>query len=247
MIQGTIQRMNSTIESQRNVVARHKSGENAHGRVRVAAVVGLVLLAMAGCHSSPSPKKVQEERKAAAAPAQNPAPLLNLNCVFDWIGKPTESFHYSYARHSETDSATQEADVTPQTLDGTFNITRDGQANPPILVHAVSSDSSGWQSAVAQLQMGFGMPASLMMANQMSSALVREGAEKVNGYDTVRYSVDTARLGATERGLLGTTSEKGEVWVTGPGCPVKIVMDTEAQGNNGMASKTHYEEALVKK
>jgi len=226
-------------------VARQMEGANAHQHALAAAVAGLVLLAMAGCHSAPSPR-MQEEQKGGTA-ARNPAPLLNLNCVFDWIGKPTESFHYSYARHSESDSATQEADVSPQTLDGTFNITRGGQAYPPIPVHAVSSDSSGWQSAVGQLQMGFGMPASLMMANQMSPALVREGAEKVNGYDTVRYSVDTARLGAIDRGLLGTTSEKGTVWVTGPGCPVKIVMDTEAQGNNGTAERTHYEEAIVKK
>ena len=239
--------MNRTVESQRNVVARHVRGENEYERILIAVVAGLVLLAMAGCHSSPSPTKMQEEQKAATAPARNPAPLLNLNCVFDWIGKPTESFHYSYARHSESDSAAQEADVSPQTLDGTFNITTDGKAYPPIPVHAASSDSSGWQSAVGQLQMGFGMPSSLMMANQMSSALVREGGEKVNGYDTVRYSVDTARLGAIDRGLLGTASEKGTVWVTGPGCPVKILMDTEAEGNKGMASKTHYEEAIVKK
>jgi len=235
-----------TAESQRDGAARQVKGEDEHAHA-LAAVIGLVLLAVAGCHSSPSPTKMQQEQKAAATAARNPAPLLNLNCVFDWVGKPTESFHYSYARHSESDSATQEADVSPQTLDGTFNITRGGQAYPPIPVHAVSSDSSGWQSAVGQLQMGFGMPASLMMANQMSSALVREGAEKVNGYDTVRYSVDTARLGAIDRGLLGTTSEKGTVWVAGPGCPVKIVMDTEAQGNNGTAERTHYEEAIVKK
>ena len=239
--------MNRTEESQCDVVARYVRGENEHERALIAAAVGLALLAMAGCHSTPSPTKMQEEQRAAAAPARNPAPLLNLNCVFDWISKPTESFHYSYARRSESDSATQEADVSPETLDGTINITSGGKAYPPIPAHAVSSDSHGWQSALGQLQVGFGMPSSLMMANQMSSALVRESAEKVNGYDTVRYSVDTARLGAIDRGLLGTTSEKGTVWVTGPGCPVKIVMDTEAQGNNGIASRTHYEEAIVKK
>jgi len=212
----------------------------------VVALVGLALLAMAGCHSTP-PTKVHEEEKTAAAPVHNPAPLLNLNCVMDWIGKPTESFHYSYSQRSESLSLAEEADVTPQRLEGTVNTMRDGQTSPPIAVHAVSSDTGGWQSAVSQLAIGFGMPSSLMMANQMTSALVREGTEKVNGYDTVRYSVDTARLGAVDRQLLGTSSEKGMFWVTGPGCPVKILMDTEAQGNNGMASKTHYEESIVKK
>jgi len=236
--------MSKPAESQRNVAARYLRGKNERALMTV---LGLVLLAMAGCHSSSSPTKMHEQQKAAGAPARNPAPLLNLNCVFDWIGKPTESFHYSYARRSESDSVTQEADVSPQTLDGTVNITNGGKAYPPIPAHALSSDSNAWQKAVGQLEMGFGMPSSLMMANKMSAALVREGAEKVNGYDTVRYSVDTARLGAIDRRLLGTASEKGTIWVTGPGCPVKIVMDTEAQGNNGIASKTHYEEAIVKK
>ncbi len=215
-------------------------------RTVIGVAAGLIFLGMVGCHSSSSSTKAREEQVSTAA-AKNPAPLLNLNCIFDWIGKPTESFHYSYARHNETDSATQEADVTPQTLDGTFNIVNGGQAMPAIPVHAVSSDTTGWQKAAGQLQMGFGMPSSLMMANHMSSELVRESSEKVNGYDTVRYSVDTTRLGTVDRGLLGTTSEKGTFWATGPGCPVKIVMDVEAQGNSGAVSKTHYEEAIVRK
>jgi hypothetical protein len=212
----------------------------------VAAAMGLAFLAMPGCTSNSSRTKVQDERPAEA-PAQAPALLLNLNCVFDWIGSPTESFHYSYSQHGESVSLSEEADVTPQSLDGTVNSMRDGQTYPPVPVHAVRSDTSGWRSGVGQLQIGFGMPASLMMANQMSSALVREGAEKVNGYDTVRYSVDTTRLSAVDRRLLGTSSDKGTVWVTGPGCPVKIVIDTEMQGSNGSISKTHYEEAIVKK
>ncbi len=210
-------------------------------------LAGLIFLAMVGCHSKTSPTKAQEEGKAASGAPHNPAAMVNLNCPFDWINKPTESFHYSYARKRGLDSATQEADVTPQTLDGTFNITSDGNANPPIVVHGVSSDTDGWRHAAAQLSMGFGMPSSLMMANKMSDELVREGSENMNGYDSVRYSVDTARLGVTDRTLLGTNSEKGTIWVTGPGCPVKIIMDTEAQGKGGAVVKTHYEEAIVKK
>ena len=71
-------------------------------RTVIGVAAGLIFLGMVGCHSSSSSTKAREEQVSTAA-AKNPAPLLNLNCIFDWIGKPTESFHYSYARHNETD------------------------------------------------------------------------------------------------------------------------------------------------
>jgi len=208
-------------------------------------LVGLAFLAASACNSGPSTTKAQAG-KTAAAP-QNPPPMIDLNCIIDRLRNPTEAFHYSYSRNSQSFSVTQDADVTPTTLDGTINSIRDGQKNPPQQVHAVRSDNDGWQREIGNLSIGFGMPSSLMMANNMSSELVREGTENVNGYDAVKYSVDTARLDATNRGLLGTTSEKGTVWVIGPGCPVKIVMDTEAKDSNGTVRKEHYEEALTKK
>jgi hypothetical protein len=215
-------------------------------RVLVIAALAIAQLTISSCHSDSSRMKAQEEQTATTAEPHNPAPLLNLNCVFDWIGNPTEAFHYSYSQHNESHSSMTDADVTPQSLDGTISNTMGGQAVPPVKVHAVRSDADGWRQGVSQLQMGFGVPSSLMMANKMSSELVRESAEGINGYDAVRYSVDTARLGATDRSMLGTSSEKGTVWVTGPGCPVKIVMDTETQENTA-PSKTHYELAIVKK
>jgi hypothetical protein len=210
---------------------------------------GLTLwpLSGAGCNFTP-PQKAEQEAKPAGAPAQNQAnPGMDLNCIFDRMRNPTEAFHYSYSRHGQSDFVTQEADVTPQTLDGTVNSKRDGETFPSEPVHAVRSDSNGWRMAVDHLYMGFGMPDVLQLLNHMTSVMVREGTEKVNGYDTVRYSIDTARLTAADRALLAPSSEKGTVWITGPGCPVKISMDTETHANDGSVQKDHYEEAMIKK
>ena len=85
-----------------------------------------------------------------------------------------------------------------------------------------------------------------------SSAMVREGPEKLNGYDAIKYSIDTARGTPTEKGLyqgvLGTGGfEKGTAWVTAQGCPVKFVLDSELHPNNGSVETIHYEEAMLRK
>ena len=63
-----------------------------------------------------------------------------------------------------------------------------------------------------------------------------EGAEKVNGYDTTKYSVDTSRADTAEQGLYRATLgsggfEKGTWWVTADGCPVKLSLDSELHSN----------------
>lgn len=85
-----------------------------------------------------------------------------------------------------------------------------------------------------------------------TSAKSREGDEKVNGYDAIRYSEDTARGTAMENVLYRSTLgpggfEKGAVWVTSNGCPVKFIVDSEMHLNDGSVQKDHYEEAMIKK
>jgi hypothetical protein len=75
----------------------------------------------------------------------------------------------------------------------------------------------------------------------------------VNSYDTVKYSIDTARGSPTEQALYKSIlgpggSEKGAVWVTSQGCPVRIVLDEELFSQDGtLTGKSHYEEAMIKK
>ena len=82
---------------------------------------------------------------------------------------------------------------------------------------------------------------------------MKQGAEDKNGYQTVKYSIDTTRGSMTEQGLFKTVLgpggfEKGTVWATSQGCPVQIVLDQELYANDGSSlGKAHYEEAMVKK
>ena len=96
--------------------------------------------------------------------------------------------------------------------------------------------------------------ASLFATVRNTSAVVNEGpAKDVNRYDTVKYSIDTARGTATEQALYKSIlgpggAEKGTVWVISEGCPVRIILDEELHAKDGsLLGKTHYEEAMVKK
>jgi hypothetical protein len=209
------------------------------------------LMVAIGCGGNSRATKQREDAKPAGAPAQSAAgPGIDLNCVPEHLQNPPEPFHYSYHwtgdRHLE-----QEVDVTPQTLDGTATSNNSGQ-DMTDKFHAVRSDSDAWRIAVGSLNFGIAGLAGGFALVRNGSATVREGTEQVNGYDTIRYSIDTARGDAAEQVLYKNTLgpggfEKGTVWVTSQGCPVKISLDDEIHTNDGSVSKDHYEEAMVRK
>ncbi|HZQ66980.1 MAG TPA: hypothetical protein VFA68_00565 [Terriglobales bacterium] len=88
-----------------------------------------------------------------------------------------------------------------------------------------------------------------------NSAMQRESdGGPVNGYQTIHYSIDTARWDATTRKIVGDFAvgpggyDKGDAWVTADGCPVKLILDDEMHKKDGsFLEKVHYEEAMVKK
>jgi hypothetical protein len=212
----------------------------------VLAATGLALLAVSAC--SPSPASKNAEEKSGAQPhsaATSGDARIDLNCVMDHIQNPPEAFHYSYKKTS-SNPVEEEADITPQTIDGSF---KNNSASRSF--HGVRSDASSWQGAWSSL-MGIGGMASSVALVRNSSATAREGPEKVNGYDAIKYSIDTARGNDAEKGLyrsvLGTGGfEKGTAWVTAQGCPVKFVLDSEMHPNNGSVETIHYEVAMVRK
>lgn len=218
-------------------------------RCAVIAAAGLTLLAVSACKSGPASKNAEEKsgaQQSSAATARGSAdPGIDLNCVMDHIQNPPEAFHYSYNKES-SNPVHEEADITLQTIDGSFkNSSASGS------FHGVRSDAASWQSAWSSL-MGIGGMSSAVAIVRNSSAIVREGPEKVNGYDAIKYSIDTARGNDAEKGLyrsvLGTGGfEKGMVWVTAKGCPVKLVLDSELHPNSGSVETIHYEEAMVRK
>jgi len=173
---------------------------------RIYPAAACVLLAASACNSGPSVKKTEEKsaEQNSASATQNsdssgrnkPDPGIDLNCVVDRIQNPPEAFHYSYKKDG-SNSVDEEAEVTPQTIEGTFKNNDISRA-----VHGVRSDKDGWQMAWASLMGISGMSSTFALVRN-SSAMVREGTEKVNGYDSIRYSIDTARSSAAETALYG--------------------------------------------
>jgi len=173
----------------------------------------------------------------------NAGPDIDLNCVINHIQNPPESFHYVFKVDSDNPWE-EEADITPQMIDGRF---KNNSSPDPQQFHGAPRE-------VSSNLMAIGRMASLFATVRSTSAVVNEGAEKdVNSYDTVKYSIDTARGNATEQALYKSIlgpggSEKGTVWVTSQGCPVRIVLDEELHSRDGsLMGKVHYEEALIKK
>ena len=226
----------------------------------VSAMTGMALIiagvmTVSACSSNSGSKALAERtgKDASARSAENsgtPAkadPGIDLNCIYDHLQNPRESFHYIYKKDtSENDHVDQEADITPQTIDG-FRRQPDGSQKP---VHGVRSDSEGWQSALANLTGISGMSGTVAIVNHSSAMKSEPDGAQVDGYDTIHYSIDTARFDATERSMLLKPGEyeKGDAWVTSEGCAVKLALDSELHRSDGsLIEKVHYEEAMVKK
>jgi hypothetical protein len=217
---------------------RHNAGILWGSKNMLAAV--LIVATASGCNFGP--RKKSEDRKPAAAARNTSDPGIDLNCIIDHIQNPPEAFHYSY-KHNNLD---EEGDLTPQTMDGT-RVDDSGTHT----FHGVRSDRESWQNGWVNLS-AVGGAASTFALIHSTSATVRESNEKVNGYDAIRYSVDTARATAVENVLYRSTLgaggfEKGTVWITSQGCPVKFSLDSEMHLNDGSVQKDHYEEAMIKK
>jgi hypothetical protein len=223
-----------------------------HQLIAIAGIVIALLLASA-CNSGSSTKgpieKITAESSTKAgnnlASQSDPNPGIDLNCVYEHLQNPPESFHYLYKKDA-TNHVHQEADVTPQTIDG-FRTQFDGAQQP---LHATRPDQQSWQSALAGLTGISGMSSTVAIVNHNSAMQREPDGGQVNGYSTIHYSIDTARFSAVESRMLLHPGEfeKGDAWVTSAGCPVKLSLDSELHRNDGsLIEKLHYEEAMLKK
>lgn len=214
-------------------------------------VIAVVIAGNSGCNSRTGPKPGKTNSSSApnaTASAKNPDPGIDLNCVYDRLQNPPEPFHYLY-RKDGSDHVEQQADVSPQTIEGSRR-SFDGSQQP---LHGVRSDPQSWQSALAGLTAIAGMSSTIATVNHSDAMKLEQDGGEVNGYNTVHYTIDTARFDAAAKQILGPTMgpggfEKGEAWVTSEGCPVKLALDLEMHKNDGsLLEKVHYEEAMVKK
>lgn len=202
-------------------------------------------------HGSATGNEPAGAETKAVPPQSGSGPGIDLNCVFDHLQNPPESFHYVYEKvDSDGFKVHQEADVTPQVMDG-FRAQPDGSHQP---FHGLRSDAQSWQAALAGVTGISGMSGTVATFNH-NSAMKREAdGGQVNGYETIHYSIDTARWDSTERQMLGNFAlgpggfDKGDAWVTPTGCPVRFVLDEEMHKKDGsLLEKVHYEESMAKK
>lgn len=216
-------------------------------KFRVALLATTLVIALAGCSTSPAKRTrdAKAERNSSTTAANEVFRGIDLNCVMDHIQNPSEAFHYSYQKQS-SNPVDEQADITPQTIDGSF---KNNSAIRPL--HGVRSDPQSWQAAWSGL-MGISGMSSAIAIIRSSTAITKQGPEKMNGYDATKLLIDTTTADTAEQGLyrtvLGTGGfEKGTAWVTSQGCPVKLVLDSELHGNDGDVEKIHYEIAMIRK
>src|SRR5689334_10849069 len=145
-------------------------------QVQAEALSIVLMLATGGCnsgHSSPRyDKKPAAQSQAKASDASASSPAWDLNCVYERLQNPPDSFHYNY-KHNEV---AWEADVTPTTIDGTRKAPEGVRP-----IHGVRSDTESWHGAWMNLSAISGMSSTFALIRNADSN-VREGTESVNGF-----------------------------------------------------------------
>ncbi len=162
--------------------------QKRYRQAQAGAISIVLMLGATGCKLGPSSTK--DDRKAAvqsqaAAGAANPA--WDLNCVYERLQNPPDSFHYTY-KHNEV---AWEADVTPSTIDGTR--TAPEGVRP---IHGVRSDTDSWHGAWMNLSAISGMSSTFALvrnarARKWRTALTRSATP------SIRHGRDPQKLDST--------------------------------------------------
>jgi len=142
----------------------------------------------------------------------------------------------------------KEAEITPQSM----NVTIQDKSGAH-KYHGVRSDEASWNNAVLSLSgSGLTVMSARVDSIKNKSAVVRAGAEPMNGYQTTKYSIDTTHANSLElrayEAFFGSGSyDKGTIWVTADGCPVKLILDEATRQADGRVDQLHYELDMIKR
>jgi hypothetical protein len=222
--------------------------------IRCAPALALVaLLGSFGCAGSAKQNSSEATAAAPKAPDVVPEMVNAANCmVFNTMKDPKEHFHLSLSRKDDDlrDPYVSEADFTTDSLTGTSNW-HSGQETQQI--SSVHSDADAWDAAVMLLAAPItqSVVSDLRMAQ---STAISAGPDPVGGYDTIKYTFDTARLAEPDKlrfeHLMRAEdlSVTGTIWITkDTSCMVKYVTDYHftAAKDESMGS-VHNEGSLTK-
>lgn len=213
--------------------------------------MGATLTMASGCNFGSQSKP--EEGSAPVVPMTQPNrfnPTGASVCLQQMIKNPPGPFHVSFAeRSSGQDASTVEADVTPASIDYTKRDTSAGQT---------STDTKHLARAqVTEMEVDFDLMKPVPWHGELvaaQDAAKSAGAGSVNGYNAIKYSIDTANepeaQKATFLSLMAVKDYKivGSAWVTSDtGCLVKYAIDLEQDGKDGNIKRTHFEGNVTKR
>ena len=225
----------------------------------------LVVLALAACNSGKQVKQEETKETAPKAPASNG--VIGADYCLETFMKKQNTLpgpvHFSYkVSGSNKEVKSWAGDITATTAD--FSMFTETPSNPDLAqnsaykihdgladftntFHYDRSQDHDWQMAPTmpvQSATPWGEFINKPPINQV-------GPETVNGFETIKYSVDNSKQDLMERvGFSGMKDYNlnGTVWVTkDSGCILQWAMDAQTTHKDGTISKVHYEGTVTKK
>jgi len=238
--------------------------------------IGLLLLAAPACTSKGS-KRTEGDKNSQSTRTTNPLERQfdgGTYCVQTMTQGPpvAQPLHFSN-KENESDGSSKdfEADLAGDTFDRTISERhpatdmdrelntvpggipiqiRDGFAATTHTVHYTRSDQSGWREGGNGIALG-GTPWGLFVSKP---TVTQVGTENINGYDTIKYAVDTTHQSQLDKtpllmsGRLKDYNITGSSWVLkDSNCVLQYNIDFEEDGKDGTVKKTHYEGTVTKK
>jgi hypothetical protein len=243
-------------------------------RVSETALTVCLFLAFAGCTAKSRNSKISDNAEAATTAADPSEHYFDggTYCIqkFTQGPPPPQPLHFSN-KVSESDGSAKdfEADLSGDEINQTIyeqhpandddrksiensganSSIHDGLAEMKTINHYTRSDQSGWRAAGNGAVMGVA-PWGLFI---LKPPVTRVGTEQVNGYDAVKYIVDTTHESEMEKaaGMLRQVKDyniTGTAWVLmDAACVLQYRIDDEQTAMDGKVSKTHYEGTITKK
>ena len=214
-------------------------------------VVGLAVATgmVCGCGGK---GKAKEKAAEVRSEVKESVPDLDTaeRCMVGMMRDPKEPFHLSTMRKDDdAPPFTSEAEFTPETVEGTTNW---GTGQNTQQVSSVHSDVNAWGLAINSLMMRVSTVNGDFRIAQPT--VVAAGADAVNGYDTVKYDFDTARLPDAEKARIAVTllakdfDVVGRAWLTkDTRCMVKFVSDSKYTSKGGKAGGDHLEGSVSRR
>jgi hypothetical protein len=227
----------------------------------------IAICAIAGCRTHTS-VKAETAKTDASNKFTLSAPIGGTYCLTSIEQGPpvSQKLHFSYKKSASDGSSKDfEGDLLGDTFDSTVRERHkatdmdrelnnvkgatpipivDGFAENVRQNHFTRTDASGWSMGANGAVQGF-TPWGLFI----SKPPVKEvGTEKVAGFDTVKFDVDTSQQSQLEKspmtlmGGLKDYSIKGNAWLEkSQQCILQYSIDYEEDGKDGTVTKTHYE------